>query len=219
SNNAGLHRFVQFDFFLRQMVQHRADRADNTVSEKNPHKGPHQSRGDVGTNGRNFAINGAHGNHNPQYGSNNTKARQGIRDPAHRIGRRFQFVHTGFNFLVHQRFQLERRQVAGGNNTEIIGDKMGQFFIGLNGRITGKQRTGGRAFDIRLNGHNTFTAGFVENVIQQPENIHVQGFVYLAAHDDLRGHSETMFHHMPGIGNQEGTEGGTDDNQNFKGLP
>src|SRR5690606_10502075 len=73
--------------------------------------------------------------------------------------------------------------------------------------------------DIPLDRHHAFTPALVEDFIEHPEHIQVEGLVETMAEENDRDLAEHLLDRRQAIGNQEDTQGRTANNDNLEGMP
>ncbi len=201
------------------MLQRVTQGPDKTIGQQNPQKGTHQGRRYVQTQLSRRATQGFHGDDDPHHRRHNTKTRQGIRHPTQGVGRMLRLLKTGFDVLVHQGFQLKRRQVARGNDAQIVADEFQQNVLVGDAGITIENITFAGVFHILLDGHQTVAAGLVEQLIEQRQQIHIQCLAIAPPQKGVDHRLEHLFHHVRWVRHNKGTKGGATDDQQLKGLP
>ena len=74
---------------------------------------------------------------------------------------------VGFNLFIHQRLDLKGVHVAADHQTQIIGNKIHQLFIGENTRIISKNFALCRIFNIALQRQHALLARLGHQAIEQ----------------------------------------------------
>src|SRR5690606_18650846 len=160
-----------------------------------------------------------HGDHDTQYCRHDAEARQGIGDLVYRVGGFFELMLATVNLVLHHTFELMRGHVAGTDDTQVIGDEIQQVF-GLHDRgVTAENLARLRIIDILFDSHNTLLAGFVEDLVEQAEQVHVIGFIERGTGEQTKTALKHLFDRMHRIGNYKRADSRSTNDQNLGRLP
>ncbi|MNH28650.1 hypothetical protein D3C79_888350 [compost metagenome] len=118
---------------------------------------------------------------------------------------------------VEQAFELMRSHVAGGHDAQVVADERSHAFITEHSGVLGKNRAGGGVFDIGFNRHHAFAPALVEDLVDQPEHLDIEG-MGKARTKHLQRLLDYMHGHVTGVRLQERTKGRATDDQHLEGL-
>src|SRR5690606_36414588 len=108
---------------------------------------------------------------------------------------------------------------AGGHDAQVVADERRHAFILENGRVLGKDRALPRLLDVRLDGHHALAATLVEDLVEQPEYVQIEGLAVAVTEDDLGYLGKDALHQRQVVGHQEGAEGRTTYDHYLERMP
>src|SRR5690554_1231298 len=135
-----------------------------------------------------------------------------------RLGRYVTFVMQGFNFLIHERFDLEGAHVATDHETKIVGGELQDGLVFHDQWIFHEYFGAFGFFDVTFNRHKAVSARFIKQHIQQAHQLHVKLFAVGTAPEHLRNGLKQGANGFAIIGCYVGTHGRTADQEKLEWL-
>lgn len=211
-----LHTFQLLGAVLENLFDHAGQRLHQPIGQQDAEERPHQGgRDHAAQHGRRLA-HGAHGVHHPQHRGHDTEGGQRPSQTLQGRNRAVGFLVVGFDFVLHQRLNFVRIEIAGDHHPQVVGDEFHQMVVGQDVRVLLEQRRFVGLFHVRLDGHQAFLAGLLQQVVQQGQQAHEPGFGVLGAFDGQRNGSCCGLQHLGLIAHDEGAKRPATNGGHFK---
>ena len=156
--------------------------------------------------------------HHAHHGGHDAEGRHSVAHLGDDAGRLFGFVVVGVDFLIHQRFDLERIQVAAHHQAQVIADEIQRVVICLDSGVIGEQRAFVRGFDVGFDRHHPFAADLGQHHVQQRHHFHIEGLGVLRTLEQARQRFDGGVDGLLVVTDHEGANAGAEDDQQFGRL-
>ena len=154
----------------------------------------------------------------PRTAGNDAERRQTVGHGLHRLVGFHRIAGQGVNLFFHQRFDLMRAGIADEDQPHIVGDEMQHAFILENCRIGLENRRVLRRIDMAFDFRLRLGLDLVHQIEQQPDDIEIVLVLRRLVGEGLKGGLAGVLDGRHRVGDDENTDGGTADDDEFPGL-
>ncbi|MNY21475.1 hypothetical protein D3C86_1550240 [compost metagenome] len=156
--------------------------------------------------------------HHAHHRGHDAEGGQAVANARQRMGGNLGLVAVRFDFVVHERLDLEGVHVAVDHHAQIVGEEFHHHRIGQDARILAEHAAGRRVGDFLLEEQDALAAGLGEQHVQQRHDVEVQLLVVLRATQQHRHGLHGGLDGLAAVGADEGAQGGTADNDELRRL-
>jgi hypothetical protein len=195
------------------------ERRDNRVGNEDTRKCTDKSRADQAAEDLRRLVDRAHRLDDAKHRRDDTERGEGLGDDRHCVIGLHARAGEGLDLLIHQRFDFMRPRIADDDETEIIADEVAEFLVFRDLRKALEYFRAVRLLDVLFDFVSALAAKLAHQGVQHFQEIQIilsSGNGGRERFDDGRA---GVFHRRHGIADEERTDGGSDDDDEFPGLP
>lgn len=216
-NQGALDALKLFSTVLLARLNQSRQRLHQGIGQQNTQERTDQCRGNHAAQHGGRLAHRPHGVHHTQHRSHNTEGRQGTRQALQCHHHPVVFLVVGFHLVVHQGLDLMGVQIARHHHAQIVGDELHQMLVRQQLWILLEDLRVVRLFHIHFDGHQTFFAGFLQQVIQQSQQAHKARFGVFGAFERRWNGLDRGFEHLGLVTHDECANRRTTNGGHFKG--
>jgi hypothetical protein len=146
---------------------------DESVRDQDPEKGADECGGHLMADHLGGAVDGPHGDHDPEHRGHDPHARHGVADLLEDHSRFDPVLVVGVDVRIHEGFDLVRGDPSDQDQPDRVGHEIELVVIGHELGVLGKDAALLRAFDVGFQGDGPFFLAHQEELVHHLQDVEV----------------------------------------------